>query len=240
MIRGLSFSLLVHAVLLILVAVYGNRVTRAPLETMRVIPFHLVSAKSLERPQPDPAVAQPATVVKQDPESPRETPAKETVAPPKELPEKPQVKESPPKETPEIEKVAEALPDTSSSVVDEVPNEQSTETPGTFVSGPTVETTDSDFPFAWYLARIEGLIDRNWNPAQLGFGKRARISCAIHFEIGRSGLVSGAALVSGSGVGVYDRDALRAVTTTHLPPLPPQYSGARLGVTFIFNLEPES
>ena len=37
--------------------------------------------------------------------------------------------------------------------------------------------------------------------------------------------------------GLYDREALRAVSTTRLPPLPPTYGGSSLGVTFIFNLE---
>ena len=100
--------------------------------------------------------------------------------------------------------------------------------------------TDSDFPFAWYLSRVEGLIARNWNPRQLGFGKRAVVSCAVHFNIARGGAVSQATLVASSGIGVFDRESLRAVQTTSLPPLPPQYGGSSLGVTFIFNLEPGS
>jgi len=46
--------------------------------------------------------------------------------------------------------------------------------------------------------------------------------------------------VRNSGVGVYDREALRAIQTVRLPPLPPQYAAATLGVTFTFNLEPRS
>jgi TonB family protein len=78
----------------------------------------------------------------------------------------------------------------------------------------------------------------NWKPRQLGFGQKAVVSCSVHFVINRAGVVSQARLVRNSGLGVYDREALRAVQTTRLPPLPPQYRGSDLGVTFDFNLEP--
>jgi TonB family protein len=64
------------------------------------------------------------------------------------------------------------------------------------------------------------------------------VSCAVHFRIARNGTVSQVTLVRNSGVGVFDRESLRAVQTTKLPPLPPQYTNPSLGVTFIFNLEP--
>jgi TonB family protein len=101
-----------------------------------------------------------------------------------------------------------------------------------------VGDTDTDFPFAWYLTRVEGLIARNWSPRQIGFGKRAVVSCAIHFSVARNGTVSQVTLVRNSGVGVFDRESLRAVQTTKLPPLPPQFTGSSLGITFVFNLEP--
>jgi TonB family protein len=62
----------------------------------------------------------------------------------------------------------------------------------------------------------------------------------VHFRIARNGTVSEVSLVRNSGVGVYDRESLRAVQTTRLPPLPTQYKGSNLGITFIFNLEPKS
>jgi TonB family protein len=63
------------------------------------------------------------------------------------------------------------------------------------------------------------------------------VACAVHFVIARNGTISQVTLSEGSGVGLYDREALRAVSTTRLPPLPPTYGGSSLGVTFIFNLE---
>ena len=106
--------------------------------------------------------------------------------------------------------------------------------------GASVQGTDADFPFAWYLSTVQGQITRNWQPRQLGFGKRARVTCAVHFVIGRNGAVGQISLVDASGISVYDREALRAVQATRLPPLPPQYGGSSLGVTFIFNLEPRN
>ncbi len=231
MTRGLPYSLVVHAVVLVLVVVYGNHVVRPPLQQARIIPFRLVHPQALpavrenkvpaETPQPEvtPSVPKPES----EPESP--------VRPPKEVPVEPRVQDEPPAE--------ETPPETSPEVAENPEPEAETEQ-ADFVTGPRVDATDANFPFAWYLARIEGLVDRNWNPRQLGFGQRARISCTVHFEIARNGMISGVSLTSGSGIGVYDREALRAVQTTRLPPLPPQYGGSRLGVTFIFNLEPDS
>ncbi len=229
MTRGLPYSLVVHAVVLVLVVVYGNHVVRPPLQQVRIIPFRLVHPGELpvarentaqaEAPKPEimPPVAEPVA------ESP--------VRPPKEVPVKPREQEEPP---------AEETPVETPPAVAEKPESEAESKQVDFVTGPRVDATDANFPFAWYLARIEGLVDRNWNPRQLGFGQRARISCTVHFEIARNGLISGVSLTSGSGIGVYDREALRAVQTTRLPPLPPQYGGSRLGVTFIFNLEPDS
>jgi TonB family protein len=108
------------------------------------------------------------------------------------------------------------------------------------VGGSSVSGTDSDFPFAYYVQAVEGRIVANWHPRQLGFGDRAMVSCSVHFVIGRGGGVSQVRLVRNSGLGVFDREAVRAVQTSRLPPLPPQYRGGDLGVTFDFNLEPGS
>jgi TonB family protein len=118
------------------------------------------------------------------------------------------------------------------------PEEKVVEKQQPIVSGPSISGTDTDFPFDWYMSRIDGMIRRNWNPRQYNFGRRALLSCAIHFQIARNGTVSQVTLIRNSGVGVFDREALGAVQTTKLPPLPPQFTGPSLGVTVTFNLEP--
>ncbi len=218
MTRGLPYSLAFHSIALVMVFLFGSTVSRNPVEmpkSIRVKMVHLPRTK----PAPEQSVAETIT---------QPVEVKETVPdlPPKEIPKpKPEIKKPIEKKVEPVENKIDANPQADVSPI---------------ALGPSVEGTDSDFPFAWYLARIEGLIARNWNPRQLGFGKKALVSCAVHFQVAKGGSVSQVTLVRNSGIGVFDRESLRAVQTTNLPPLPPQFSGSSLGVTFIFNLEPGS
>lgn len=233
MTRGLPISLAVHTVVLVVVLLFGNHVSRKPMEPPRSISVRMVQMPQT-RPEPQ-QKDQPTELPAEQPPPVREVipelPAKEV----------PKPKPDPPKPQPEPQKpkaVAPKQPDPEPESAEETG--ESAETPIAVSLGPSVQGTDDDFPFAWYLQRVEGLIARNWNPRQLGFGKRALVSCAVHFQVSRGGGVSRVTLVQASGTGVFDREALRAVQTTRLPPLPPQYPGSSLGVTFIFNLEPGS
>jgi TonB family protein len=223
--RGLPYSLFVHGLGLVLVFFFGNHVSRQPLTQPRAISVQMVRMPEINRP--------PAEVVREAvPAAPQEEIKPDL--PPKQIPE-PKVQEKPVERTPQPE-VKQPEPE-----VVEPPS--TTEAPevqaAAVISPPSVTGLDSDFPFAWYISQTEAKIIRNWKPRQLGFGKRAVVSCTVHFVIGRNGNVTQVTLIRNSGVGVYDREALRAVSTTKLPPLPPQYTGQSLGVTFIFNLEPD-
>ncbi len=225
--RGLPVSILVHAIALVVVFMFGNYVARNPVRpthSIKVKMIHMPPPQVIEATVPDEPVVQPEPQKEIKPD-----------LPPKELP----------KPKPEDKPKVEAKPQKKIEVEDPKPKEQA-ETPDKpteqvakpIISGPSAGNTDTDFPFAWYLSRVEGLIARNWKPRQIGFGKRAVVSCAVHFTIARNGMVSQVTLVRNSGVGVFDRESLRAVQTTKLPPLPPQFTSPSLGVTFIFNLEP--
>ena len=208
--RGLPYSILVHAIGLVVVFMFGNYVARNPVRpahSIKVKMVHMLQPRVIEEEVPDEPVVKP----EQREEVKPELPPKEV---PKPKPVQQQRKETKPQEKIEVEAAKPV------------------------VSGPTVGDTDTDFPFAWYLSRVEGLIARNWKPRQIGFGKRAVVSCAVHFSIARNGTVTQVTLIRNSGVGVFDRESLRAVQTTKLPPLPPQFTSPSLGVTFIFNLEP--
>ncbi len=221
--RGLPWSLLVHVLGLLSVFLWGNDVTRAVVQPPRTINVRI------ERPENVPTV--PAETETIAPEVAPKVIEVEPDLPPKEKPEvvpKEEPEKPPEDPQPERERPREQEP--------EMETAEAVATPSLTVSGPSVGSTDSNFPFAWYLSQVEGRIAANWRPRQLGF--RNSIACSVHFVIGRSGVVSQVTLSEGSGVGLYDREALRAIQTTRLPPLPPQYSGANLGVTFIFNLEP--
>ncbi len=222
--RGLPYSVLFHVLTLVVVVMFGNTVARNPVRPPRSIKVNMVHMPQTTAPPiestttTEPVVAQPE--IKPD-------------LPPKELP-KP--KDDPPveKTTPQPEiKVSEPEPDLTE--VSEPDKQVETQLP----TVPQIRGTDEDFPFAWYISLVEGKVVNNWQPRQLGFGKRAVVSCTVHFRIARNGAVSQVTLVRNSGVGVYDRESLRAVKTTRLPPLPAQFKGRSLGITFIFNLEPD-
>lgn len=224
--RGLPVSVLVHAIALVVMVMFGNHVARNPIKPSRSINVKMVR---LPEPQVKQTEAPPELVAQPEPKNeikaelpPKELPKPKPVDPPK-VEEKPQKKVEVPDPVVEpAEKMEEPVEQVAQPVI----------------SGPSVGDTDTDFPFAWYLTRVEGLIARNWKPRQIGFGKRAVVSCAIHFNVARNGTVSQVTLVRNSGVGVFDRESLRAVQTTKLPPLPPQFTGPSLGITFVFNLEP--
>ncbi|MFN2371682.1 MAG: TonB family protein, partial [Candidatus Krumholzibacteriia bacterium] len=206
------------------------------LEPPLLIRARLVSAAALDKvaaeAEPLPETVAQTPPLREEPEAlpPKEVPDKRPEPQPEPKPREPEPapveRKPPPQPRTEPDPAAPAADDRQETALQAA------------ASGPSVQGTDTNFPFAWYLANVEGQIARNWRPRQLGFGERSRVSCAVHFVIARNGAVSRVTMVQGSGVGVYDREALRAVQATRLPPLPPQYGGSTLGVTFIFNLEP--
>jgi TonB family protein len=104
-------------------------------------------------------------------------------------------------------------------------------------TGASAGGTDQPFPFAWYLTLVEGHISRNWNPTQLGFAGQVERGCVVHFVIQENGAIAEAVVEETSGVALYDREALRAVTVANpLPPLPRGFGARSLGVSFIFTL----
>ncbi len=224
--RGIPVSVLIHAIVLVVVVMFGNQVARNPIQPSRSIKVKMVR-------MPEPRVQQ------------KEVPAEAVVVP---EPQKEIKPELPPKELPKpkpvdpprVEKKPQEKIEVPDPVVEPV---KKTEEPvkqvtTTMTSGAQISDADTNFPFDWYVSRVDGLIWGKFKPRQIGFGKRAMISCTVHFVVGRNGSVSQVTLVRNSGVGVFDREALRAVQTTKLPPLPPQFTGPSVGFTYIFILEP--
>jgi TonB family protein len=97
--------------------------------------------------------------------------------------------------------------------------------------GTSVAALDVDFPFAFYVDQMLTLIGGNWLKPEASEGTAATVA----FNIQRDGRVTDVKLISASGIGVYDRAAVRAVYAANpLPPLPPEFSGGRLGVHLRF------
>jgi TonB family protein len=236
--RGLPFSILLHLLGLSLLAAFGTYVPQPPLEPRRILRVQLA-----KMPEAEPQVTQPAPEPETQPsielpepqaEAPQRRPEPEPQLPPKEVPEivreeakpaaepdpEPEVAPPPPREDPPAEAAPESLPAA-------VP----------VAAGPALSGTDVDFPFAWYLNRVEGIVSGKWNPRQLGFREGSARRCVVHFMVGRRGDVSKVTLVESSGVDLFDREALRAVKASRLPPLPAKFTANQLGVTFIFTLQ---
>ncbi len=231
--RGLPWSVILHLVALGALAAWGGHVPQPPLEPQRVMKVQLA-----RMPEAQPQVSQPAAELEPEPVIPEvdptpQPPPKETVLPEKQVPKEIEKKtEAPPKAEPdpvpvkpdpEPQAPPEDAPDSDSPPV---------------ASGPaSVSKTDVDFPFAWYLNSVEGIIARNWRPRQLGFREGSSRYCVVHFMIGRGGQISQVTLVRSSGVSLFDRESLRAVKATHLQALPAKFPHRALGVTFVFTLE---
>jgi TonB family protein len=230
--RGLPWSIVLHLVALGALAAWGGHVPQPPLEPHRVLKVQLA-----RMPEAEPQVSQPAPQPEPEPAIPEveptpQPPPTETELPPKEVPEQ---------RDPEPQQQPEPEPDPVPVQPDPEPQAQPedttvTETPPV-ASGPAVSGTDVDFPFAWYLNTVEGSISRRWRPRQLGFREGSSRNCVVHFMIGRGGQVSQVTLVRSSGVQLFDREALRAVKSAGLPPLPAKFPHRALGVTFVFTLE---
>lgn len=232
--RGVPASILLHTIALAAMLLWGNMVGRPQVRTPSVISVRLVGSSGGGRTASQTVAPEPQA----EPEDP--APRPDQVRPPKEVPHK--KTENKPKETSPAPPAAGAKPKTTGAGSGTPAGTGTGGRSGTSVGigGPSVSGTDSDFPFAYYVQAVESRIVANWQPRQLGFGDRAMVSCSVHFVIGRGGAVSQVRLVRNSGLGVFDREAVRAVQTSRLPPLPPQYRGGDLGVTFDFNLEPGS
>lgn len=231
MLRALPVSIIVHLAVLGLLAAWGGHVPPTPLETQRILRVQIARL-----PAPQPQVSQP--LPEPEPELPVPEPEPEPEPPP---PVRPPDPELPPKEVPRSADPAPPPPPADPAPPRPSAQEQRPQAdepqPAVAGGGPAVSGTDVDFPFAWYLNRVEGIIARQWQPRQLGFRESTSRNCVVHFMIDRAGQVSQVTLVRSSGVTLFDREALRAVRSGRLPPLPPRFPHRALGVTFIFNLE---
>ncbi len=97
--------------------------------------------------------------------------------------------------------------------------------------GTSVAGFEADFPFTFYVDQMLTLIGGNWLKPE---GSES-LAAVVGFQIQRDGRITDVKLLTPSGVGLYDRAAVRAVYAANpLPPLPPEFQGDRLGVHLRF------
>jgi TonB family protein len=244
--RGLPISILLHLLVLAALAIWGGLTPVQPIDQQHVLRVQLATLpETLTEPEPaavNPPVAEPEP--EPEPEAPEPEPEPQPVVepdpvlPPKEVPvEEPEPEPEPePVEEPEPRpEPAVSEPATEPAPADQQPDAEPE--PAAAESGPAVSGTDEAFPFDYYLRTVRTNIARNWQPKQLGFSGQSHRTCVVHFVINRAGQVSQVTLVRSSGVSLYDREALRAVKASRMPPLPGKFASPSLGVTFTFTLQ---
>ena len=239
MLRSLPWSLAGHVALLAALAVFGGSVTPPRAEMRSAIRVRIGGGPPGSRGAPSlrlaPARDEPAAPPKPQPGTRRLPVAEKKPAPTTaKMAARPVAKGLAPERP--LDKTPAFAPG-SRGTVGTTGLTGGTGGTGSLGTGASAGGTDQPFPFAWYLTLVEGHISRNWNPTQLGFGGQAERGCVVHFVIQENGAIAEATVEETSGVALYDREALRAVTVANpLPPLPRGFGARSLGVSFIFTL----
>jgi TonB family protein len=93
----------------------------------------------------------------------------------------------------------------------------------------------TDFPFAWYLGRVQAKVTERWSGKALPGQQPVAV-----FDISRDGQVSRLSIEKSSGNSYYDQAALRAIAEANpFPPLPAEFKEPSLRVHLGFNFSAE-
>ena len=93
--------------------------------------------------------------------------------------------------------------------------------------------------YPWYVQSVVRAISQNWMQNTIDPGVRAarRAKTTVNFTINRDGSIKNIRLAETSGNRSMDDSAQRALLgIDHFPPLPADYSGRYVDVTFDFDL----
>jgi TonB family protein len=91
--------------------------------------------------------------------------------------------------------------------------------------------------FGWYIQAAKRRVDPNWDRLSIDPGVRSSTSlhCAVSFTITRDGKIKNPRITQSSGNLSWDNAGLRAIMSSDpLPPLPPDYQGSEVAVTWDF------
>lgn len=110
---------------------------------------------------------------------------------------------------------------------------------GEFGGGARVGLGSDEVRFAWYRDSITAAFRSQWRRPILS-GQVGPIEVRLTFEILRDGSVRNLQVDQSSGLAVFDRAALRAVSdAAPLPPLPGNWREPTLHATWVFRMFPE-
>jgi protein TonB len=159
----------------------------------------------------------------------------------KELPSMAEAVKAPPRELPSVSSTVKAPPTPSERpAAEEARAAPPPPTPlgrrdGTPQGTGPMTLNATDFPFAWYLSRVQAKVTERWAGKALPGQQPVAV-----FEISRDGQVSRLAIERSSGNSYYDQAALRAITEANpFPPLPAEFPGQTLRVHLGFNFSAE-
>ncbi|MDO9694160.1 MAG: TonB family protein [Candidatus Latescibacteria bacterium] len=217
--RALPASLLLHALFIAALLLFGSQVVRQPMPRQRAISVRLAELPS-PRPQVQAAPPQPAA----------EPVVRPTVVP-KAAEKKPAPKEAAKPAAKPV--VSDPKPAAKPAAPDRQPAQ-----PGPAAAMPRLGADVTVAPqYQYYLDLLEQRIARNWQPRKLGFRSGAPVTCSVHFQVEQDGRLSRPTVTASSGVPLMDREALRAVEAvgTFLP-IPAGMAGRGIGITYIFTL----
>jgi protein TonB len=89
--------------------------------------------------------------------------------------------------------------------------------------------------YGWYVDAITRRISQNWLQSLVDQRVRSAPRVYLSFDIDRTGKISNMTLMQPSGIPTLDRSAQRAILASNpLPPLPPDYRGSSINVSFYF------
>ncbi|MBV9885907.1 MAG: TonB C-terminal domain-containing protein [Acidobacteria bacterium] len=163
-------------------------------------------------------------------------------------PEKPKAKPQPQPPTPKKEKLFANKTPTPDNVVDygkggrlkNLVGDNSANpgaNPSAGVSVPGQGGGDFATRFGWYIQAAKRRVDPNWDRLSIDPGVRSSttLHCAVSFSINRDGSIKNVRITQSSGNLSWDNAGLRAIQGSNpLPPLPPDYQGSEVAVTWDF------
>ena len=223
---GPGLSIAAHVAFFALLAIVSRPrpVTVLPI----ALPVRVISPGALGA-RPAPALARPPAPVPEKPARPKHVIEKleeKPVPSPRAMPDLSRKKKPAPTPAPAAAPPAVDLPSAGTNG-----GSSGGSSGGSLSVGTSVAALDVEFPYQFYVDQMLTLIGGNWLKPEAPEETTATVS----FDIQRDGRITDVKLLSSSGVGVYDRAAVRAVYGANpLPPLPPEFPGTRLGVHLRF------
>jgi TonB family protein len=109
--------------------------------------------------------------------------------------------------------------------------------PSAGVSVPGQGGGDFATRFGWYIQAAKRRVDPNWDRLSIDSGVRnsTTLHAAVSFTINRDGSIKNVRITQSSGNLSWDNAGLRAILGSNpLPPLPPDYQGSEVAVTWDF------